>query len=362
MRAIDRLHDAMVGNEPIPMIDASPVAPPDYADWEAAYQSAQRVNGKPLKWQEGPWFFSETFLYRHLIQVVRWLETGRDPFLARKQTEFEGEHFWSQLKATLEVEGGLSERLSALLLLELWGNRVDLSHSASALAGETASDDELLVDDREALVRSLKLTEGGDLPLKDQFIHIITDNAGTELATDLVLADLLITHGGAGVVLQMKAHPTFVSDATPADVWRTLDVFESNGGKPADLARRLGRAWADKQLMLSAPPFWNSSRFLWEQPPHLQEAFRRARLVILKGDVNYRRAVGDTIWDASVSFPAVLSGFPAPLVSLRTLKCDVLAGVPAARTQPLDAAEPGWRTTGRYGIIQFAGLSGNLSE
>jgi hypothetical protein len=354
LHALDRLHDALVAGEPMPMLDASPVPPPDFLDWQTAYQAAERANVGPLTWQHGEWFFAETFLYRHLIQAVRWLETGRDPFLARKKTEFEGEHFWDQVEATLGVEGSLGDRLAELLLLELWSNRVDLSHSASDLAGETARDDELLVDDRAELLSNLNLDASGDRPLADQFIHIVTDNAGTELAIDLVLADLLITHAGAGVVLQLKSHPTFVSDATTADVWNTLHAMEHHGGKPADLAQRLYRAWASQQLILSAPPFWTSSHFLWSLPSPLKQAFRAARLVILKGDVNYRRAMGDTMWDDQIPVAAIVRDFPAPLAMLRSIKCDVLAGIPPARIQALDAAEPGWRTTGRYGLIQFA--------
>jgi len=356
LRALDRLRAAMVGDEPIPMLDESPVPPPDFADWEATYQAQQSKSG-PLTWQNGEWFFAETFLYRHLIQAVRWLETGRDPFLAKKQAEFETTPFWQQLEAALDVQGSPVEKLAQLLLLELWGNRADLSHVASDLAGETARDDELLVDDRRAILRSLNVRDGDIPTLHGHAIHIVTDNAGTELAVDLVLADRLMTDTGAGVVLQMKLHPTFVSDATPADVWHTLRAMEHNGGRPADLAARLRRAWADRQLILSAPPFWTSSRFWWEMPLYLRQAFERARLVIMKGDVNYRRMASDTVWDADTPFAAVVSGFPAPVAMLRTIKCDVLAGVPAAVSHRLDASDPDWRITGRYGLIQFASPS-----
>lgn len=352
LRALDRLYDMLTQDQPIPMLDAHPVAPPDYADWETAYL-AQRARITPLTWQHCEWFFAETFLYRHLIQAVRWHETGRDPYVFKKQTEFESEHFWRLIDAALDVEGSFMERLGVLFSLVLWGNRVDLSHPAGLLASETASEDELLVDDRDRLLDYLS-RGGGGLALKGRVVHIIADNAGTELAMDLALADALLSAEDISVVFQVKALPTFVSDATIGDVWATVRALDARGGKPAGLAGRLRRAWEEERLRLAAPLFWNSSRFLWDMPLDLRRAFEGAYLVVLKGDANYRRAIGDAIWPDGVTFAEAMGYFPAPIVALRSLKSDTLVGVPAALTAPLDAAGDEWRTTGRYGVIQFA--------
>jgi len=350
-RALDRLHAMLTQDQPIPMLDARPVAPPDAADWADALR-AQQARIAPLTWLHSEWFFAETFLYRHLIEAVRWHETGRDPFKFKKRTEFESEHFWALLDTALAVEGLLAERLGALFTLVLWGNRVDLSHPAGLLASETASDDELLVDDRDRLLDDL-LPNGGAMP--GGTVHIVADNAGTELAMDLALADALLCAEGMAVVLHVKAHPTFVSDATIGDVWTMVRALADHGGKPAKLAARLRRAWDEERLRLAAPLFWNSSRFLWDMPPDLRRAFEGARLVVIKGDANYRRAIGDAIWPDGVTFAEAMGYFPAPVAALRSLKSDTLVGVPAAITGPLDASGDEWRPTGRYGVIQYAG-------
>ncbi len=350
-RALDRLHAMLTQDQPIPMLDARPVAPPDAADWADALR-AQQARIAPLTWLHSEWFFAETFLYRHLIEAVRWHETGRDPFKFKKRTEFESEHFWALLDTALAVEGTLAERLGALFTLVLWGNRVDLSHPAGLLASETASDDELLVDDRDRLLDDL-LPNGDGMP--GGTVHIIADNAGTELAIDLALADALLCAEGTAVVLHVKAHPTFVSDATIGDVWTMVRALADQGGKPAKLATRLRRAWDEERLRLAAPLFWNSSRFLWDMPPDVRRAFEGARLVVIKGDANYRRAIGDAIWPDGVTFAEAMGYFPAPVAALRSLKSDTLVGVPAAITGPLDASGDEWRPTGRYGVIQYAG-------
>ena len=347
MRALDHLHDALVHDQPIAINDL--LSSPDYDAWHAAYQ-AQRVKFDPLTWHHNEWFFSETLFYRLLIQAVRWHETGRDPFAAKKQAELESDHLWALLDTALAVEGDFAAKLSDLIGFALWGNRVDLSHPAGILAGKTASENDLLADDRPRLIDYLVT---GHADTARAMIHIVQDNGGTELAMDLVLADTLLANG-RDVVLHLKAHPTFVSDTTIPDVWHMLDTMTAHGAQTAALADRLRRAWADERFLLAAHPFWVSSQFLHDIPSPLHHIFGHAELVIIKGDVNYRRAVGDAIWPDDTSFSAIMSYFPVPLLALRSIKCDVLVGVPAAITQQLDTQNPSWRLTGQYGVIQLA--------
>lgn len=349
-RALDRLHDGLVNDAPMPRLSAHPVPPPDYAAWEAAYQ-AQRGDRDTLTWLGAEWFFAETFFFRHIIAAVRWHETGRDPFAPQKQAEFATERYWDQVDAALAVEGDFAERLGALLAFALWGNRADLSHPAGSLASEDAADDDLLVDERAALVAHI--TSGS--ASAPRAIHIIADNAGMELTMDLVLTDHLLADERFVVVLHTKAHPTYVSDTTTPDVWHTLDELYAHGGAPAALAQRLRATWQLGRWRILSHPCWTSSAFLSQMPPLLRKTLSTAHLVLLKGDANYRRAVSDALWSPEVTFAQVMDYFPVPLAALRSLKSDALVGVDAARRLALDAQSDNWRTTGRYGVIQFAG-------
>jgi hypothetical protein len=120
------------------------------------------------------------------------------------------------------------------------------------------------------------------------------------------------------------------------------------------LGERLKSAIHDGRLQLLPGLFWNSSRLLWELPDNLYDLFQTARLVMIKGDANYRRMVGDALWEPSTPFKDVVSYFPAPLLALRTLKSDPIVGLPQGVAEKLDTMDERWRLNGKRGVIQFA--------
>jgi hypothetical protein len=159
-------------------------------------------------------------------------------------------------------------------------------------------------------------------------------------------------------VLHVKRHPTFVSDATAEDVQAFV-----RGGLPATARTSLGQralerlaAALDAGLLLIEPHlFWNGPAPLWQMPRLLRARFDEARLVILKGDANYRRALGDAIWPATTPFADVTAYFPAPLLALRMLKSDPIVDLRAEQVDELDANDPEWRVNGRRGVASLGG-------
>jgi hypothetical protein len=170
----------------------------------------------------------------------------------------------------------------------------------------------------------------------------------------LVLIDALFRDVTGSVVLHLKMHPTFVSDATPADALLLIDRMKSGqyGSPAADLGQRMQMALYDGRLRLAPDLYWNSSRMLWDMPPRLNDLFQKAAFVILKGDANYRRLTGDAVWLPETPFGEVTKYFPAPLLTLRTMKSDVVVGLPPGKADQLSATSDSWRSSGRYGMIQ----------
>jgi uncharacterized protein with ATP-grasp and redox domains len=339
--ALDRLCREIEGNAPIPRID-DPV-------WRALYA---RHEGET--WLNTEWFYAETYCYRLLIEAVRWEQTGRDPFAPKKLAEIRGDAIRQALDNALALPSG-EERLAESLLHALWGNRIDLSYAVAAAHGSAWETADLLVDERQAVVDYLLSREPGE-------VHIILDNAGTELAMDFALTDTLLDGVAERVILHVKRHPTFVSDSTYDDVLTLLsemtgrgDFTKGFGDAGKEVGTRLQAALLDGRLLVEPDIFWNSAWFLWEMPPRFESFFARAALVISKGDANYRRIVGDALWAAETPFTQVTEYFPAPLLALRSLKSNPIVGLPPGLADRLDGADASWRVNGRRGVAQFAG-------
>ena len=332
-----------------------PKLTPDQAAWAAAIKGQQEIVEGQLTWHNAEWFFAETYFYRCLIELARWDESRRDPFLPKKQEELHSDALWQLLERACQPLDAPESELRRAVEYALWGNRIDLSYAPSSERGAEISADDLLVDDRDALAVSLSRSNASSPgSWNSATVYIVADNAGTELAMDLVLADCLLRHAPRRVTICLKFHPTFVSDATVEDVWMLLREMACRGERIAALAERLVGFWQSGRLRFLPHPYWNSSRFLWDLPSGYEGSFNAAQLIIIKGDANYRRAVGDAIWPAHTPFADVLSYLDAPVLCLRTLKSDPVVGLPSAEAaELLDREDSQWRVNGRRGVIQF---------
>jgi hypothetical protein len=99
---------------------------------------------------------------------------------------------------------------------------------------------------------------------------------------------------------------------------------------------------------------WTSPLRGREFPPNVNAELARADLVISKGDANYRRVLGDREWPYTTPFADVVDYFPAPLLALRTMKAETVAGLEQAQVDRLEQEDPDWMVNGRWGLLQFA--------
>ena len=78
--------------------------------------------------------------------------------------------------------------------------------------------------------------------------------------------------------------------------------------------------------------------------------------MLFKGDLNHRKLTYDCQAPTSTPFAQAIGpmaqepGAP-PVASLRTIKSDVVVGVPLHVSERLDAEEPGWRISGKYAVV-----------
>lgn len=320
---------------------------------------------KGQRWLDVPWFFAETYFYRLILEITQYFRPGRwqgiDPFQLQKAQGLEASLdsiilLCSQVNKWVDdwqTEGKLNQTaLITLLYFALWGNRVDLSLWSAFESDRSRFDVEsqlanILVNDASQI--SELLTSG-----EVKRIDFIVDNAGFELVCDLCLVDFLLSSKLVNqVYLHLKPHPTFVSDAMIKDVYDTTSFLVATSNQQTiSLAQRLESYILSGCLVLSEDYFWTSPLAFWEMPKYLKDELANTGLLIVKGDANYRRLLGDRHWQITTNIADIVCYLPAPMVALRTLKSEVAVGLKSEFVEEV-ANDPSWLTNGQWGVIQF---------
>jgi len=323
----------------------------DVAFWNAEWKTYQ---GKT--WLQVPWYFAEAYFYRRLLEAVTYFQPdpwqGRDPFQKQKQRQMEADV--QRLAAEWDQFSALEPMMlfEALLHSCLWGNRTDLSNftvKVQAQGGLATRDERhLILIDHTAQVHAL-------LSRRVQRVDFVNDNVGIDLLFDLALADFLLRQGWAQwVKLHLKDRPFFVSDAMPKDVRAMVSLLQAASSTAMQaLGARLVEHIAAGRIALTDDPFWTRCLMFRQMPLHLREEIGRSGLVILKGDVNYRRLLDDCHWPPTTRMEDVTGYFPEPFLTLRTLKGEIMVGLEPGQAEALSAADPMWLINGKRGVIQL---------
>lgn len=344
-----RALDALLASCARGAVEPLPADAPDLGHWTA--WGLDSHTGR--SWYDLPWLWSESYFYRQLLQAVGYFDPGPwqgiDPFRPFKLAELasaETDHELAALDGLADLPA--DERARALLHGSLWGNRADLGFRlAGGPADDTGPAPALVADDSDTLWSLLPPGRSGTL-------FLIADNAGRELVPDLLLIAHLLEQGHVGhAILHVKPYPYYVSDATTADVVDAVTRLARADGAASSYGGLLWSALTDGTLTVRAHPFSAGPLPYADLPGDLRAELAGATLTIVKGDLNYRRLVGDRRWPATTPFAHVTAGFPSPVAALRTLKSDVVTGLTAATETALTEAEgERWRTGGTHALIQ----------
>ena len=381
------LKTSMLGNavlEPIPH-DGRP-------DIEA--YNAEFTTLKDRKWFAAPWLYTECYMYR-LIHTYFTLSTpfwhSFDMFATSKRSSLVGSK-----KGTIElvkrfrgVLQAASEKLATedamrkamfeeMVQISLWGNATDLAlltsvsveelNSRQGKAVRESNKENIVVDDTEQVWGLLSRIRSLGTP---RDIHIVLDNAGFELLTDLVFAGYLIESGYAKkIVLHGKRMPWFVSDVNPEDLKYLIEgfingtIYDDIDSADKDELREAGLYWRSLihsgRLEFRAELFWTTQHPFGRLPlvePALFEDLADADLVVFKGDLNYRKLTYDGMWPHSTPFNEAIgplarkhNGRGVRSLVLRTAKADVCVGLQPGQEKKL---EDGWTRYGKYAMVSY---------
>jgi hypothetical protein len=358
-------------------------------------------------WLEVPWYFAETLFYRKLLEAVRYFQPGAwqgvDPFQKAKERQIAADIHkaaaeWSDLSALSPHEA-----FEVLIHSCLWGNRTDLSNHT--VTRRRADRHQILIDDSETLYQLLSAGV--------RRLDFINDNCGIDFLTDLALADFLLAKGWvAEIVMHLKPQPFFVSDVMikdaeamiaalcasdsamlaalgqrlrnalfphpqplpqrgrgaelPSPTGRGAELPSPTGrgaelpsptGRGAELPspRGIGAGGEGGGLRFTTHPFWPTPFMFRHMPADLRTELSQANLVILKGDVNYRRLLDDRHWPFTARMEEIAAYFPTHFATLRTFKCELAVGLQPGQAEQIATADPDWLLNGQRGVIQFVG-------
>jgi len=373
---MSKLRQEMMTNKPLCKIEDNGI---DAHLWNEYLERLKAENNEEsVRWYNTRWLSVECFVYRRLLEAMRKsADLGTFDFFGKQKCEA----FYGSLKAICNLliardSWPLKDpsKVEGLIKISLWGNKCDLSISAGSSQSfhhdPMAQIDEfksrLLVDDSKKVIDIIKLGE-------DMLIDIIMDNAGFEMLSDLCLADYLISSNFAKRIrFRVKNQPWFVSDTMPQDFdWvlnemcsgATNDI-QSEKSENSDITPILvkyGEKWKsyleDGIWSIHPDPFWtypHDYSLMKSDDKLLYQTLSEADLLIFKGDLNYRKLVGDLNWKPTDTFKESLQGFhPAPLVALRTLKADVVTGLSEGQAESAQSLDEKWLINGEWGVIQL---------
>lgn len=344
---------------------------PDSEDWSGYI--------KPylgFTWLQAPWFFTETYFYRRLLEATGYFVPGEghgvDPYSAQKRQGLEkfipaiqtacrlGETWLKEAYSNLDKAYAF---LPGVIGWMVWGNQADLSMWPVSKEGGVPSRPEHANHPQAEGDPRRKYLICDDTTAVLDYIHrsgmtridIILDNSGLELVYDLLAVNFFLQTGMVGkVCLHAKSHPTFVSDATPADIEGTLEFMLRLDDKVVrNTGEQIRGHFKNGTLRVDSDYYWTSPLAFWDAPRRIRQRLSDSSLVISKGDANYRRFLGDRHWRFDLAARDALGYLDFPFLALRVLKSDIVVGMQPGQAQQLDVSEPNWMTNGRWGLVQL---------
>ncbi len=273
--------------------------------------------------------------------------------------------------------------ITSLLNSNLTGNSYDSSQTAMNARRETT--DVINVNNDESygsyladLINFSKFVNENSIPSnnnKVEVINYLVDNSGIEFLNDLILAYHLNKELNCRVVFHVNVLPIFVSDVIENDyvcLYDTISQELNETSMPGLSSEEIVNAKAlleeiDKKfednIFEIKKDFYCNMPLLYKDWYKYNSATAKSlfekvnSLLIIKGDLNYRRLVGDykANWmrPESASLSLYTRFIKVPLLVVRSYKSNLILDIKNKDIKDLDHNFTDWRTNGKFGTIRF---------
>ena len=397
---VEHLLEDLKSDEPLIDFDSNEIAAfPPLERYNASL--AQLRKQYHTSWLQGPWLNVECYLYAKLRTFFLLSEDKHwhdyDVFAGSKDKAFqlsedgalELSRRYEQLAEQLQTKDVnmevLKELFKEFVFVSLWGNASDLS----LLAGNATLEDIQSMQGAEHRKLGEQYIISNDLEKVWEYfsqkdrkgrVDLVLDNAGFELLADLALALFLLDSKLTDLIhIHCKDIPWFVSDTMIKDFNKFLDqlvdpkFYSKIHSSPADSAslkelhKKLVSLCESGKIVVKSHPYWTFDDKFWSIPKvtDLYNDLLKSDLIILKGDLNYRKLTGDLHWPRTTPFVTAIQELATsklPLLSLRTCKADVVVGLPEGLEQKLTETygaigkEDGifWCGSGKWAVVSFS--------
>ena len=326
------------------LIKAMPGSPLELLREPVASDVTIRINHEirrnAYRWNNAPFIFIENYLYHLLSEIMDFKNNEKDYFSFKKNGDVisNKERVLGFIEQIDELNADKYEKtLRDILYLNILGNKADLSQLADLRNGKL----KLLIDDTEKAV---------DIFRTARRVDIVLDNSGEELFFDILLAYFLFCKTNIEkVALHFKTMPYFVSDAMKTDFHFLLSEVSASvtGRKFADAIYQYIHSG---RLLLCDDSYWSDTDDFRDMPGHIRTIFDDSDLIVFKGDLNYRKLVGDRHWNYSAKTGDIVNYMKNNCLIIRILKSELMTGLKA---DEIPGPDKSWMYNGEYGVIQM---------
>lgn len=321
----------------------------EYRDKICKLLNNNDINNEDVQYlfSNSSFIFAEHYYFYHILHLFAGKKD--DPWVEIKDKSLGDERTIEKIKELIETYG--KDDFDGILRFSVFANSTDLSQLECK--AESRSLNQYAINSNSGS----KVVDYCKNSLKDKQVHIIVDNCGVELISDIILGLFLLKKCGVQkVVYHYNVLPIFVSDTVYGDISKAINainVCDENDILGKDTIQNLIK---ENKMVFKPNVFWNMPFPFKEMPQTLlNDNFNNdtTGLIIVKGDLNYRRLVEDRKWKVTKKIDNRVDYFTKPILILRSLKSNTLLGVDRKTAKDYDRRQPNWKIVGDYGIIHF---------